>query len=147
MIAWGAATDRWSHKGVLLAGLGLTAFSVCGAIGLSVFANPIWAFFIAFAFGLCIGVDSVWLIVLRTCFGERDFGAIYGVFYFVLLTTLLLAPIAVGHIYDVSHSYLPAFAGLFALTSIGFVILAWPGLRVQPLESKSQPTPGPALPS
>ena len=63
------------------------------------------------------------------CFGTRQFGTLYGCYYFVSLAIFTVAPVVTGHVYDVTHSYFLAFvaAGLGAL--VGLIILAFAPLQ------------------
>lgn len=76
-------------------------------------------------FGAAIGgCDIFWTTLLKQRIGEATFSYGYGVWYFFVVITLLIAPVVSGHLYDLSGSYTTAvlvlLAAAVAAGAIGF---------------------------
>jgi MFS family permease len=127
VIGFGWATDRWQHKPLLIVVFGLQILSVVILLSLSQSQN-LWSLYLSvILFGLTVGAgDVIWVGILFKCFGERDFGKIFGLWYFCMLTTLTISPIVAGYVYDVTQSYQGAFLAVILGSSIvlGFILLS-----------------------
>lgn len=105
----GWLADRWSltKVGVLEHGLLAT-----GILGLIIFAHSGSALALivhVVCFGAAIGgCDIFWTTLLKYRVGERTLAYGYGVWYFFVVITLLIAPVVAGHLYDLSGSYTTA---------------------------------------
>lgn len=129
VVAWGAAADRASHKGLLFGVFALMSFALATTMGLTRFPSAFLASGVVVAFGFAVGCDSLWYAMLRNSFGEKEYGSIYGFWYFLTVLPLLLAPIVVGYIHDMTHSYLLAFGGLLGLLGSCLLIVSMPGFK------------------
>jgi MFS family permease len=122
----GWLADRWS-----LAAVGILehALLATGIAGLLIFAHTGSAAALMLhvvCFGAAIGgCDIFWTTLLKYRVGEHTFSYGYGVWYFFVVITLLIAPVVAGHLYDLSGSYTTAvlvlLAAAVAAGVIGFV--------------------------
>jgi MFS family permease len=122
----GWLADRWS-----LAAVGILehALLATGIAGLLVFAHTgsgAALMLHVVCFGAAIGgCDIFWTTLLKYRVGEQTFSYGYGVWYFFVVITLLIAPVVAGHLYDLSGSYTTAvlvlLAAALAAGVIGFV--------------------------
>jgi MFS family permease len=105
----GWLADRWSLTKVGILEHGLLA---TGIVGLIVFAHTGSAAALllhVMCFGAAIGgCDIFWTTLLKYRVGERTLAYGYGVWYFFVVITLLIAPVVAGHLYDLSGSYTTA---------------------------------------
>jgi MFS transporter, OFA family, oxalate/formate antiporter len=125
-LSLGLLTDRWS-----LAAVGILehALLATGILGLIVFAHTgSGAALIVHVvcFGAAIGgCDIFWTTLLKQRIGEARLSYAYGVWYFFVVITLLIAPVVSGYLYDLSGSYTTAVLVLLgaaiAAGIIGFV--------------------------
>jgi MFS family permease len=119
----GVLAERWRIARV---GLVEHAFLTLGVGGLLVFAethHPAALLVHVVFFGMAIGgCDVFWTTLLKERIGEAAFAYGYGVWYFFVVTTLLLAPIVAGSLYDASGSYTVALLVLAAAAiATGFI--------------------------
>jgi MFS family permease len=105
----GWLADRWS-----LAAVGILEHTLLatGIAGLLVFAHTgsgAALMLHVVCFGAAIGgCDIFWTTLLKYRVGEHTFSYGYGVWYFFVVITLLIAPVVAGRLYDVSGSYTTA---------------------------------------
>jgi MFS family permease len=122
----GWLAERWS-----LAALGMLEHTLLctGIVGLLLFAHTGSGAALVLhvvCFGAAIGgCDIFWTTLLRQRVGETTFSYGYGVWYFFVVITLLIAPVVSGYLYDLSGSYTTAVLVLLgaagAAATIGFV--------------------------
>jgi MFS family permease len=75
-------------------------------------------------FGLAIGgSDLSWVALLRYRFPDLSIARTYSAWYFVEVATLGLAPIAVGHFFDLTGGYSQTMPALIVLVVLSFVCL------------------------
>lgn len=136
VLGFGAAVDRWNIKSVLIAILILFAIGVSILFAVTQGA-PTWPLYAFVAlFGLAIGGgDVVWMTLLRVCFGEKDYGGIWGTWYMVMLLALTCGSILVGHLYDVSQTYRMAFAAIVSGVLLGAAVMLFTPVRRVPAPS------------
>jgi MFS family permease len=142
----GWLADRWSLAKVGILEHGLLAG---GIVGLLVFAHSGSAVALlvhVVCFGAAIGgCDIFWTTLLKYRVGERTLAYGYGVWYFFVVITLLIAPIVAGHLYDLSGSYTTAVLVLLAAALAAGVIgfLASPrGIAAQANSPQQAEIPG-----
>jgi MFS family permease len=121
----GWLAERWS-----LAAVGILEHSLlcAGIVGLLLFAHTGSGAALVLhvvCFGAAIGgCDIFWTTLLKQRVGETTFSYGYGVWYFFVVITLLIAPIVSGYLYDLSGSYTTAVLVLLgaavAAGAIGF---------------------------
>jgi len=119
----GWLAERWS-----LAAVGILehALLATGVVGLLVFAHSGSSAALVLhvvCFGAAIGgCDIFWTTLLKHRVGETAFSYGYGVWYFFVVITLLIAPIVSGHLYDLTGSYTTAVLVLLAAAVAAGVI-------------------------
>jgi len=125
MLIFGALLDRYNPKTILVTTIFLLLFSVALLSSTAYTASNVLIYMFALIFGIAMGGgDVMWVVALRYYFGQKHYERIYGVWYFVSLTTMFSAPIIVGAWYDLTQSYLMAFLFILAVTSVGFILIA-----------------------
>jgi MFS family permease len=135
----GYLADRFPKKYVMLA----ACVMVAAAIPLLYFATRLGAVYLfALIFGFGMGADYM-LIPLMTaqCFGLASLGRLMGV---ILTTDSLgqaLAPVVVGRIYDLTHSYNWAFVLLSVMAGLGAVAVALIPMARRSAESRASEVP------
>ena len=120
-IGW--LTDRWPLPRVsacihlLLAGgvAALLAFVYAPSV-------PLLIVYILM-FGPAIGgCDMFWVAVLKWRFGAENIGRSFGMWYFFVVMTFLLAPIFAGRIYDITGNYSRSLWCLLAAAVISYAL-------------------------
>ena len=120
----GVLLDRFRPRSAMFAILFLLVISVTLLISTSFLPETILIYSFALLFGTAMGGgDVMWVVVLRSYFGQRHFERIYGVWYFVSLATLFVAPIIVGFFYDQTQNYVQAFVIILACVCAGIALL------------------------
>lgn len=118
----GYAIDRFS-----LAFATVTQYVLMGAavLALLTFLHLSWGWLLAVhavAFGLAIGwTDPFWITVLKRKMPAGQFPRALGIWYFLSMVNIIVAPIGAGRLYDVTGSFAAALAVEFA-----FVLVAVP---------------------
>jgi OFA family oxalate/formate antiporter-like MFS transporter len=105
----GWLADRWSLTWVGILEHGLLATWIAGLLLFAHTGSPLALFIHVACFGAAIGgCDIFWTTLLKYRVGERTLAYGYGVWYFFVVITLLIAPVVAGHLYDLSGSYTTA---------------------------------------
>ncbi len=130
-IIMGWLADRFPKKYVMLA----ACLCVAGAVPLLYSPNlGTMAYVFAAIFGFGMGADYMLIpLITADCFGVRSLGRIMG----VIITTdsfgQAFAPVAVGHIFDVTKSYNWAFVLLTAMGAAGALAIAFVSRPQRPI--------------
>jgi len=125
VLGFGALIDRYQPRFAMFAVLFLLAVSVTLLVATNYLPHTLLIYAFALLFGMAMGSgDVLWVVVLRSYFGQKHFERIYGVWYFVSLSTLFVAPILVGYFYDLTQSYAMAFIIILVSVCAGVALVS-----------------------
>ncbi|HVW68601.1 MAG TPA: MFS transporter [Steroidobacteraceae bacterium] len=128
----GSILDRYSIRVV---GWGVHLVILVGALALLAVAHlhsvaALVAY--AVAFGIAIGASDLYFVaLLRRRFSTISVAYIYSAWYFCELSTLFVAPIVIGHVFDVTASY-DFTVGLLVACAAFAMLLGVPAMRTPP---------------
>ena len=124
VISFGYAVDRHSTRLILLIvfimiGLSAVLLMLVGSIPQ---LGLLYLFIIIF--GLSIGAgDVIWLSLLKGCYGNKLYGKVFSIWYFVSLALISIGPIAAGMAYDYTQSYNTIFNVVLAGSIVSFITI------------------------
>lgn len=119
----GWLADRWSLAAVGILEHALLATGIVGLLAFAHTGSSAALVLHVVCFGAAIGgCDIFWTTLLKHRVGETTFSYGYGVWYFFVVITLLIAPVVAGHLYDLSGSYTTAVLVLLAAAVAAGVI-------------------------
>jgi|SRR5579872_5266184 len=121
--------DRYSMR---LVGVGVHVVLLVGALALLMVSRmhsmPALVAY-AVTFGIAIGASDLYFVaLLRSRFSKVSVAYVYSAWYFCELSTLLLAPIAIGRIFDLTNSYTWTL-GLLSLSGMLALLLGMLAMR------------------
>lgn len=77
----------------------------------------------ALTFGVAVGGSEVyWITLLRRRLGDGNFTQSWGIYYFIELAVLVIAPIGAGLLYDLTGNYTVTLASELALLAVPFCL-------------------------
>jgi MFS family permease len=124
IIGFGLLLDRKHPKFTLVSVLSLLLVGVTILISTTYLTHAALACLFALLFGAAMGGgDVMWVVALRYYFGQKHFERIYGVWYFISLSTMFVSPIIIGFFYDQSQSYVTAFFVILASVCAGLLLV------------------------
>ena len=126
----GTLIDRWSLIYTTLVQYALMGAGVLCLVLITVTPSlPLLATH-ALCFGLAVGGTEVyWITVLKRRVGEAIFARSWGIWYFLELAVLVVAPIGIGMLYDFTGSYATALLCEFALLLVPLSLSVYLALR------------------
>ncbi|MBI4330735.1 MAG: MFS transporter [Chloroflexi bacterium] len=121
-IALGSIGDRIGNKWAFTLGFVFMTLSLLWLLA----TREVWGFYVfAFFFGLGYGNSATQESPLcAALFGLRSHGVIFGAASIGFTIGAALGPLVAGYIFDVSRSYIPAFAAAAGAGALGFVLNA-----------------------
>jgi MFS family permease len=141
----GYIVDRFSLALATLLQHGLMALGVFCLLAI-VYLPSFWLLAIhALSFGLAIGgTDVFWITMVKRRTPTESFQRAWGIWYFLELAVIVIAPAGAGFLYDLSGNYMTALAAELAITAVPLALCLRISLRrttepVQPQRPAARP--------
>ncbi|MGE0384736.1 MAG: MFS transporter [Gammaproteobacteria bacterium] len=122
-VAFGVAADRIDLRACVLIAFGCTIVGVglfCVSRDYVVIAAGCMVLGLAFGGGF-----SIMGAIIARLFGPENFGRVNGLITPLIAFASMVAPLAIGRVYDVARSYVPGYQGLVVLLVLAAALVPW----------------------